>query len=50
MNGEISGMYLATIHNIHFFQELMRRIRKAIEENRFEEFAEETLNNMKEEL
>ncbi len=49
MNGEMSGKILATIHNIHFFQELMRRIRKAIEENRFEEFAEETLSNMKKE-
>ncbi len=49
MNGEISGMYLATIHNIYFFQELMRRIRKAIEENRFEEFANETIRKMKEE-
>lgn len=35
VSGEILGMVLATIHNIHFYQELMRRVRSAIEEQRF---------------
>ena len=37
---EILGSQLATIHNLHFYQSLMRGIRKAIETNAFEQFAE----------
>jgi len=33
--GEITGMRLATIHNIHFFLNLMREMREAILEDRF---------------
>jgi len=37
--GEILGSRLNTIHNLFYYQQLMRDIRKAIEENRFDEFA-----------
>jgi queuine tRNA-ribosyltransferase len=37
---EILGARLNTIHNLYYFQDLMRKIRHAIEENRFNEFAE----------
>ena len=36
--GEILGSMLLTTHNIHFYENLMRQIRIAIEENRFESF------------
>jgi len=37
--GEILGSRLNTIHNLYYYQQLMRDIRKAIEENRFDDFA-----------
>ena len=37
--GEILGARLNTIHNLYYYQELMRQIREAIENNRFETFA-----------
>ncbi len=39
--GEILGARLNTIHNLHFYLELMRRIRAAIEAGRLEAFARE---------
>ncbi len=39
-SGEILGARLATIHNVHFLLELMRTIRVAIAEGRFEAFRE----------
>ena len=36
--GEILGAMLLTWHNIHFYQNLMRQIRLAIEENRYQAF------------
>lgn len=36
--GEISALRLGTIHNVHFMLELMRQIRAAIEEGRFDAF------------
>ncbi|GAB4123126.1 MAG: tRNA guanosine(34) transglycosylase Tgt [Sideroxydans sp.] len=36
--GEILGARLNTIHNLHYYQDLMRDIRAAIEAGRFEEF------------
>lgn len=36
--GEITGGRLATIHNLRYLLRLMERIRKAIEEDRFEQF------------
>lgn len=37
---EILGSRLNTIHNLYYYQDLMKEIRHAIEENRFTEFAE----------
>ena len=39
--GEILGSRLNTIHNLHYYQDLMREIREAIESGRFDEFAED---------
>ncbi|MGD2160234.1 MAG: tRNA guanosine(34) transglycosylase Tgt [Gammaproteobacteria bacterium] len=39
--GEILGSRLNTIHNLHYYQDLMRDIREAIENNSFDEFAAE---------
>jgi queuine tRNA-ribosyltransferase len=36
---EILGSRLNTLHNLHFYQQLMRSIRKALEEGTFEAFA-----------
>ncbi len=36
--GEILGSMLMTWHNLHYYQDLMRAIRQAIEEGRFEQF------------
>ncbi len=36
--GEVTALRLGTIHNVHFMLDLMRRIRAAIEEGRYEEF------------
>ena len=38
--GEILGARLNTIHNLYYFQELMRNMRSAIEANSFETFRE----------
>ena len=35
---EILGLRLVTLHNLHFYLNLMERIRSALEENRFGEF------------
>ena len=43
--GEILGARLNTIHNLHYYQTLMRNIRTAIEENRFEEYANNFYKN-----
>ncbi len=39
--GEILGARLNTIHNLHYYQELMQGMRRAIEEKRFEAFVAE---------
>jgi queuine tRNA-ribosyltransferase len=39
--GEILGSHLNTIHNLHFYQRLMREIRQAIEAARLEAYAAE---------
>ena len=41
--GEILGAILLTWHNLAFYQALMRRLRRAIEEGRFAEEAESIL-------
>ncbi len=38
---EITGMTLATIHNLRFYNRLMENIREAIKENRFSSFKKE---------
>jgi queuine tRNA-ribosyltransferase len=38
---EITGMVLATYHNSYFFQDLMRNIRQAITEHRFDSYRRE---------
>jgi queuine tRNA-ribosyltransferase len=38
---EMLGAHLNTIHNLYYYQELMRDIRKAIENNSFDEFVKE---------
>ena len=38
---EILGARLNTIHNLYYFQDLMRRIRQAIEQDGFESFSGE---------
>ena len=37
-SGEMLGMRLAVMHNLYFYNQLMENIRKALEEDRFEEF------------
>ncbi len=41
--GEILGMRLATIHSLHFYLELVGMARKAILEDRYQEFMDEML-------
>jgi queuine tRNA-ribosyltransferase len=41
---EILGLRLVSLHNVHFFLDLMRRIREAIAEDRFLEFKKEFLS------
>ena len=36
--GEMLAMRLAVMHNLHFYNELMARIRQALDEGRFEDF------------
>ena len=43
---EILGMRLAVMHNLYFYNELMADIRKAIEEDRFEEFRQENVEKL----
>ena len=37
-SGEMLGMRLSVMHNLYFYNNLMEKIRKALDENRFEEF------------
>jgi queuine tRNA-ribosyltransferase len=41
--GEILGARLNTLHNLHYYQELMAALRASIEENRFEDQARQLL-------
>ncbi|MBE7034288.1 MAG: tRNA guanosine(34) transglycosylase Tgt [Ruminococcaceae bacterium] len=43
---EMLGMRLCVLHNLHFYNDLMAKIRTAIEENRFAEFKKEALEKM----
>ena len=42
--GEILGARLSTIHNLHYYQDLMREIRHSIENNSFEAFVQDFYN------
>ena len=39
--GEMLGAQLNTIHNVYYYQSLMKGIRRAITENRLNEFSEQ---------
>jgi queuine tRNA-ribosyltransferase len=39
--GEMLGPMLASIHNLHFYLNLMREVREALDEGRFEAFREQ---------
>jgi len=43
---EMLGMRLCVLHNLYFYNDLMEKIRKAIEENRFAQFKAEALEKM----
>lgn len=45
--GEILGSMLLTMHNIHFYENLMKQIREAITENRFEQFHDSFMEKYK---
>lgn len=44
---ELLGLRLITLHNLHFYLNLMKQIRKAIEEGRFESFRRAFVENYK---
>ncbi len=44
--GEMLGMRLAVTHNLHFYNELMAKIRSAIEEGRYEAFYNAYVNKL----
>ncbi|MDX1460016.1 MAG: tRNA guanosine(34) transglycosylase Tgt, partial [Xanthomonadales bacterium] len=44
--GEMLGPMLATIHNLHYYQQLMAGLREAIEEGRFPAYAAEALSRL----
>ena len=43
---EMLGMRLCVLHNLHFYNDLMAQIRKAIEENRYSSFKAEMLEKL----
>lgn len=43
--GEILGSTLNSVHNIHYFRELLRQLREAIIAGRFDEFAKDFYAN-----
>jgi queuine tRNA-ribosyltransferase len=49
LSGEILGMRLNTLHNLHFFLNLMRNARKAIQENCFLDFKKNFLEQYQQE-
>jgi len=42
---ELLGLRLVTLHNVHFYLELMRKAKEAIRRDKFTEFKKEFLNN-----
>lgn len=49
MNDEITGLRLNTLHNIHFFLELMRKVRESIKGGYFQEWKEDFFSKYPEE-
>jgi len=47
VTGELLGPRLCTLHNLTFFQTLMRDIREAIEANRFADFADDFMRKFR---
>jgi queuine tRNA-ribosyltransferase len=45
--GEILGLRLNTIHNLHYYLDLMRQARQAIEAGRFTAWKDATLARMR---
>ena len=45
-SGEMLGMRLAVIHNLHFYNDLMKHIRFAIEYGRYDEFYNKYVNKL----
>ncbi|MCC2678795.1 MAG: queuine tRNA-ribosyltransferase [Pseudobdellovibrio sp.] len=43
LSGEILGSRLNTIHNLHFYMKVMEKARKALDENRWEEYRDDCL-------
>ena len=43
---EMLGMRLCVLHNLHFYNDLMSKIRDAIEQNRYSQFKEEMLQKL----
>ena len=43
--GEVLGMQLVSVHNIYFMNKMMSQIRKAIDENNFEETKKKWFSN-----
>jgi queuine tRNA-ribosyltransferase len=39
--GEMLGPMLASIHNLHYYVQLMKQVREALDEGRFEAFAKQ---------
>jgi len=50
LSGEILGMRLNTLHNLHFFLNLMKNARNAILENRFAAFKKEFLEGHQQDI
>ena len=50
LSGEILGMRLNTLHNLHFFLNLMKNARNAILENRFAAFKKEFLEGYQQDI
>ncbi len=43
LSGEILGSRLNTIHNLHFYMKVMEKARKALDENRWEQYRDDCL-------
>jgi len=46
-SGEMLAMRLAVLHNLYFYNNLMEQIRKALDNDTFEEFYRENIENLR---